>query len=183
MLPALIILVMVLLVVAAISDIKSRKIPNWIPLSIFALYLIFLAAQWLLELDPVLIPPLTSLAVGFGIFAVFTGFFYFGFLGGGDVKLAAAMGFWVGIKGVAAFIIIMALVGGLIAVFYIFKRDVSPEIEVVQGAVFSENEEKDKKKEVKVGKTNNKSGKIPYGIAISAGGLFVVYQLLTNLIA
>lgn len=183
MLAAIIILVMALLVVAAIFDIRTRRIPNWISLSIFALFLIFLGAQWLFEIEPVVVAPLTSLATGFGTFAVFTAFFYFGFIGGGDVKLVSAVAFWVGLKGIAPFLLIMAIIGGLIAVFYVFKRDVKPEIEVDPGEVFPAGEEKRKKKEVKVGKSKNKSGKIPYGIAISVGGLFVVKQLLTNLIA
>ncbi len=182
-LAALIILVMVLLVVAAISDIRTRKIPNWISLAIFALYLTFMAAQWILKVDPFVVDPVSSLAVGFATFAVFTAFFYFGFLGGGDVKLISAVAFWVGLKGIAPFIVIMALAGGLIAVFYIFKRDVGPEIESVDKEVNFEIEEKSKKNHVKVSKNNNKSAKIPYGIAISAGGLFVVNQILRILIA
>jgi prepilin peptidase CpaA len=182
-LPAIIILVMGLLVVAAIFDIKSRIIPNWISLSIFGLYLIFLAIQWGLGINPPLVDPLTSFATGLGTLAVFTGFFYFRFIGGGDVKLIAAVAFWVGLKGIAPFIMIMAITGGVIAVFYIFKRDVGPEIEIDQEGKFSIEEEKKKKKEVKVGEINNKSAKIPYGIAISVGGLFVVNQILTILIA
>lgn len=183
MLAAIIIFVMLLLVVAAIFDIRTRQIPNWISLSVFALFLIFLAAQWLLGVDPAVVDPLTSLAAGFGAFAVFTAFFYFGFIGGGDVKLISAVAFWVGLKGIAPFIVIMAVTGGLIAVFYIFKRDVGPEIEIDHGEIILKGQEKKKKKKVKVGKKENKSAKIPYGIAISVGGLFVVNQILRILIA
>ena len=183
MLATIIILVMLLMVYAAISDIRTRKIPNWISLSIFALYLIFLAAQWFFDIEPVLVAPLTSLAVGFGALAVFTAFFYFGFLGGGDVKLISAIAFWVGLKGIAPFIVIMVITGGLISAFYIFKRDVGPEIEVVDEELNLKGEQKNKKKEVKISKNNNKSAKIPYGIAISVGGLFAVNQILRILIA
>ena len=146
MLAAIIILVMVLLVIAAISDIRKRKIPNWIPLSVFALFFIFLGAQWLLGVTPVVVDPLTSLATGLGTFAVFTAFFYFGFIGGGDVKLISAVAFWVGLKGVAPFIVIMALTGGLIAVFYIFKRDMGPEIERDPEEINFKVEEKKRKR-------------------------------------
>lgn len=183
MLAAIVILVMVLLVVAAVFDIKTRKIPNWISFSIFGLYLIFLAAQWFLGQDPAIVSPLVSGAIGLGTLAVFTVFFYFGLIGGGDVKLITAVAFWVGLKGIAPFLMIMALTGGFLAAFYIFKRDVGPEIEIDHGEGFQKEEEKGKKKQVKVGKKHNKSAKIPYGIAISVGGLFVVNQILRILIA
>ncbi len=182
---AIIIMVMGLLVWAAVTDIKLQKIPNWIPLAIFGLFLVYLGAQWGFGAGRVLVPPVPALVTGFATLAVFTGLFYFGLIGGGDVKLIAAMGFWAGPAMIVPFLVIMAITGGVVAAFYVFKggKTRDQDFEVDPEEIFVKNKEKKETKEVINGKNVNKSGKIPYGIAISVGGLFVVNKILTNLIA
>jgi prepilin peptidase CpaA len=182
-LEVILILVAALLFWAAISDFRTRTIPNWISLSIVALFLAFIGGQFFLGTDPVVVPPLISLATGLVSFVVFAAFFYFGFLGGGDVKLISALALWAGWPKIIGFILFMAIAGGVLAVFYIFRREKTEDFEVDSEALFVKAQEKDKKIEVKALKNKKKSDKIPYGIAISVGGLFTVNQIFMNLIA
>lgn len=183
MLVGIILLVMGLLIAAVITDIKSRKIPNWIPLSVFGLYLLFLILQWVLGLDPFALDPVASATTGIATLIVFTGLFYFNFLGGGDVKLIAAVAFWAPGQKIVTFLVIMALVGGVLAIFYLLKPKIDREETLDPEKEFKEKLKRNQKNEVKTKKNENKSGNIPYGIAISVGGLFVVNQILTFLTA
>ncbi|HEY7090799.1 MAG TPA: A24 family peptidase [Tepidisphaeraceae bacterium] len=111
MLPRVLVLVpmLALLVWAAIQDFRARRIPNWLTLS--------LAAGGLLAslLSPhALATPASSmggLLAGFGIALVL---FHLGALGGGDVKLLAAIGAWVGAWNVLLIWVIQAVVGLMI---------------------------------------------------------------------
>lgn len=178
----ILILVMALLVWAAVTDIKDRKIANWIPISIFGLFLVFITLEYFLGLDPVLVPVFPSFMTGLLTFLVFAGFFYFGFVGGGDVKLISAVAFWAGPKGIVPFIVIMAITGGLLAFFFMIKNLWGPDLATKKTKSIEGEPNSGNKKQVKKAKNKNKSGNIPYGIAISVGGLFAVNQILTNLI-
>ncbi|MCH8348165.1 MAG: prepilin peptidase, partial [Proteobacteria bacterium] len=119
-----------LLVWAAVSDFKSRIIPNWIPLTIFILFGGFLAIQAVSGVSEPVLPILPSLAAGFGVLVIFTILFALNMIGGGDVKLIAAISFWAGLAYVAEFLVIMALSGGVLALFYFLKNHnrVDPEV-------------------------------------------------------
>lgn len=167
------------LVIAAITDIRHRKIPNWIPLTVFGLYAVYLGVQWAVAPAEPLIQPLSSLATGAIVTVVFTGFFAFGWLGGGDVKLISALGFWAGKDYIVSFILIMAIMGGLVALFYFLKHSHRPDIGINSGKISQKIQGKDLGEEEIASKHKIKKTYIPYGVAISVSGLFVVNQLLT----
>tara|TARA_R110002073_G_scaffold139182_2_gene289163 strand:- start:87 stop:566 length:480 start_codon:yes stop_codon:yes gene_type:complete len=104
------ILSMLLLLVAAGSDLMWRTIPNALPLGIAASFAIGAIA------DPVAIAPLASLAVGAAVFAVGVPLFGLNVLGGGDVKLLAATALWAGVSDVVALLFVTAIAGGLLGV-------------------------------------------------------------------
>jgi prepilin peptidase CpaA len=166
---AILIAVAALLVFAAFSDWRSRRIPNWIPLAIFALYGAFLAVQYVAGKVPVL-PIWSSLAVGAGVTAAGMVLFALNYLGGGDVKLAAALGFWAGPSQIVSFFLVMAIAGGVLAMVYLVLsyRGRAPGH---PGA------------ETGSSKTERKEMKIPYGIAVAVAGLFIVNNILTFLLA
>lgn len=158
-----------LLVAAAIYDFRTLRIPNWISLSVFLLYLAFLAAQELLSVPAAPLPLWSSLAVGAGVAAVFAGLFALNLLGGGDVKLVAALGFWAGPYQILPFFLVMAVAGGVLALGYLVLSRRRTPGRAGTGADSSKNE--------------RKQMKIPYGIAIAVAGLFVVNNILTFLLA
>ena len=94
--------------------------------------------------------PLWQNAVIFAI-VMFIGTFAFSanLLGGGDVKLLAATGLWVNFAAALGLIASIFLAGGLVALVYIAKRKWQ-------------------------GKRRSEASRIPYGVAIAAGALFVL---------
>lgn len=101
----------VLLATAVYTDLREYRIPNAITFAIAALF----PAQ-------VLVPgavadPLGALLVAAAVLAVGTGLFAFGYLGGGDVKLLAAVSLWVGPRLMPEFLLGTGLAGGVLALF------------------------------------------------------------------
>jgi prepilin peptidase CpaA len=95
---------LVLLGVAAWTDLRQRRIPNWLNAAIFAAGLAAAIA------DPATHLPWTQAlggaALGFALMAVP---FALGALRGGDVKLITAVGAWVGPLGILAIFVIEKL--------------------------------------------------------------------------
>jgi prepilin peptidase CpaA len=96
---------LMLLVWAAVEDLRTRKIRNWLTLS--------MAAGGIVSsfLPSAVVTPSQAglgLLVGFSIPFVL---FALGALGGGDVKLLAGIGAWVGAAGAFKIFIVAAIVG------------------------------------------------------------------------
>lgn len=105
-----------LLAVAVATDVRDLRIPNFVPLFVA---LLFVPAA-LLSPGPVhwashLAAAAISLVVGVGLFA-------WGKLGGGDVKLIAAVALWQGLKLLPAFVLLIGIVGGIAAVLCLLLR-------------------------------------------------------------
>jgi prepilin peptidase CpaA len=106
-----------LVIVAALKDLSSFTIPNWISV---ALALGFAPAALIVgaSLHDIGI----SLAVGFGVFIVAAGMFSLGWIGGGDAKLMATAALWVGLRGLAPFALYTGLAGGALALALVALR-------------------------------------------------------------
>ncbi len=169
-----------LLVWAAVSDFRKMIIPNWISLSIFALFGAFLATQAILVPAQPALPWISSLVTGFVVLVVFTILFALNMIGGGDVKLIAAMGFWAGTEYIAEFLVIMALSGGVLALFYFLKNQNRVDPEVKPEVVINKSSGSSATMTFGENKQTIKGTHIPYGLAISVAGLFVVVKLFVN---
>src|SRR5260370_6676067 len=94
--------------VAAVTDLQSRRIPNWLTLPALPAGLIAQTVYgdgfW-----PGLLGALGGFAALFALFAVGAG-------GAGDVKLFTVVGAFVGIRNLVAVFVLVALIGGLAAV-------------------------------------------------------------------
>lgn len=100
---------LILLVVATVSDLRKRVVPDWIPLAILA----WAAIATFSGLGDVGWHGVVAGALlGFGLGAIV---FYLGGLGGGDVKLMAACGACVGPLGLLYLLFWMAVAGGALA--------------------------------------------------------------------
>jgi prepilin peptidase CpaA len=99
-----------ILAIACIYDFRSREIPDWIPI------LLIVTAAVAVGFDGISVSfyqLLLGVLVGFGVMATFG---LAGGLGGGDVKLVAALGAWLGPIALLVVLFWIALIGMLLAI-------------------------------------------------------------------
>lgn len=101
---------LLILGVAIVSDLQSRKIPNWLT---GPAILLGIGIQTFMNGWEGLLFSLEGMALGLGLFLVL---YMFGWMGAGDVKLYAAVGSFLGPIQTLSAAILIALVGGLLAV-------------------------------------------------------------------
>jgi prepilin peptidase CpaA len=138
-----------LLLVAAVIDVRTFTISNRLNLTVALLAPIY----WL----SIALSPWPGIAVQLGVavtvFLLLAGAFYAGMMGGGDVKLAAALALWFPPASTIKFIVLMSLAGGVLTLLVVIwhrakRREGRPEI--------------------------------PYGVAIAFGGLAILAQPFLN---
>jgi len=104
-----------MLVLAAAGDLRSRRIPNWLPATL-ALAALALArpegaGEWLAR-------SASLLAIGGASLAIYL----LGGMGGGDLKLLAAAALWIPFGQLPLFVLALALAGGLQAAAALARR-------------------------------------------------------------
>ena len=99
---------------ACVTDLRGLKIPNMIPATIMGLFCVY--AVYIAFYGDVT-ALYSHLAAGLGMFIVTFIFFAVKMFGAGDAKLATALAFLIGTKGIVAFIFFMTLTGGVLAIF------------------------------------------------------------------
>ncbi len=105
-----------LLAVAVVWDLHLRRIPNAIPL---ALAFLGLAVNlWFQPVGPALILSAGGLLAGF---ALWLAPYLLRIAGGADLKLAAAVGVWLGPLGVVRASLYAALAGGVLALVWLVR--------------------------------------------------------------
>lgn len=142
-------LLALLLVVAAVIDVRTFTISNRLNLTVaLAAPIYWWSAHLPLWPDVGL-----QVAIAAGVFALLAAAFYAGMMGGGDVKLAAALALWFSPLSTLKFLIFMSIAGGLLTL-------------VVVG----------------LHRLRKKAGKpqVPYGVAIAVGGLIILIQRFLN---
>ena len=97
------------LVLAAITDLRSQRIPNWLSLPLAAVGLV--VHSFAVGGEGIAFAA-AGLAAGF---ALLIPFYALGGMGAGDVKLLAAVGAWVGAKQVGIVFLATAALGGVYA--------------------------------------------------------------------
>ena len=109
----------VLVIVAALRDLTSYTIPNWISLAALAA---FVPAALLSGLPPAALG--IALALGAAALLLGMAMFAFGWIGGGDAKLMAACGVWMGWTAFFPFLLWTAALGGALALTLLVMRKV-----------------------------------------------------------
>lgn len=95
--------------IATVTDLRSRRIPNWL---VFPFLIAgFAVSGWLNGWRGVA-HSAEGMALAFVVFGVF---FWMGGMGAGDVKLAAAIGTWIGPQQMMVALLFIALAGGVMA--------------------------------------------------------------------
>lgn len=142
------------LIAGAAYDAATLTIPNWVSLALVALFPIvaFNAGFGWAE---------AGIHVGVGVAALIVGaaLFATGTVGGGDAKLFAAVSLYIGAGWFATFIFFVALAGGVVALVVLAIR---------YAAAFGIVARLSWLQHLLTGKG------IPYGVAIAAGGLFIL---------
>lgn len=141
------------LLMAAYTDFWSMKIPNLVSLAMAAGFFLTLPLTW--QGLPVFGEHLMM-----GTIFFFAGFamFAFGWLGGGDAKLMAAISLWFGWGDALPFILATTLFGAALGVLLIFGGQIAP-VRLRTSAL---------------GMRLFQGGKdMPYGLALAAGALFI----------
>ena len=102
------------LLVAAFTDLRSRRIGNWLNGGIA------LAAPLFWWASGLALWPDIAMQVGVALatFGVLAALFAFGAMGGGDVKLLTALALWIAPALFVNLIIVMALVGGVLTLAF-----------------------------------------------------------------
>jgi len=142
-----------LVILAAVKDLISYTIPNWISLALAAL---FLPAALMVGLS--LNDIGVSAAIGFGLLCVGIGMFAMNWVGGGDAKLMAAAGLWLGSSSVLHFVLFTALAGGALALLLVSARNTPLAVLTLRGPGW-------------VQRLAEKGAPAPYGVAICFGAL------------
>jgi len=148
-----------LLVWAAISDMRTYRIPNAIPACLLALYPLHLAASTTMP------DWIGGLLVAFAVFAVGFGLFAARLLGGGDVKLLGAVALWAGPGLILPFLLLTALAGGVLGLLFWLPR-------LAQGWLASVT--------AWIAPPAKAHPPVPYGVAIAAGAGLIGVRLITG---
>lgn len=138
-----------LLVSAGIEDARVREIANWKNAAIA-----LLAPLWWVSIG---MAPWPDMAIQVGIalivLAAFCVAFHFGWMGGGDVKMIAALALWVPVPALIQILLVTSIVGGLITVVMLIDH--------------------------RIRKTAG-NPEVPYGVAIAIAGLLILREPLLN---
>jgi prepilin peptidase CpaA len=162
------------LVTAAISDARHFTISNRLCLAVTAVAPLYIAAQLMVPGKELLggsvkFHLIATIAIALIVFAVSAGFFALGVMGGGDVKLMAAVSLWTGPQWTLPFLFLTALAGGVVTLFVLIRAKFQKRI---QSQLSGKTSQFVKNPEVIMAKLQ-----VPYGIGIAIGGLFTVYKM------
>jgi prepilin peptidase CpaA len=146
--------------IAAVTDLRRRRIPN---LLTYTGLLLAVTGRSIFWGWPGLKSGLIGALVAGGVFCLL---FLFGAMGGGDVKLMGAVGAWVGASDAALTLIAVSVAGGFIAFAYLlfgFGKSLRANISVAGSAgsplsaasAFTG--------------TNGSATRVPFGLAIAIG--------------
>lgn len=171
----------------AVSDARHYLIPNKYVLGVLAFGVAFAGLNythynWFSHIGAMLL-----------IFFAGALLFNFGLLGGGDVKLMAALSLWSGLELLPAFLILVILSGGalsLLAVaFYFWSRhragDTDGEVQNTGFTLLAVTQAASVAEVAQAAKTFKKFAfmklRVPYGIAIAAGSVYVFVRIVGQL--
>ena len=125
---SLLALLAIILMAAAIIDIRTYTISNRLNLAVA-----LLAPLYWVSIGMGLVEIGMQVAVAVGVFVLLAIAFYLRMMGGGDVKLASAIALWFAPQGTLRFLIYMSVAGGVLTLFVVGlhklrKKEGKPEI-------------------------------------------------------
>lgn len=142
----------VLMIVAGAGDALSMRIPNWLTAAL-ALTFFPMAMATGMPLDVFGV----HLLVGVAMFVLGFACFSLGLFGGGDAKLLAAAGLWLGWPDLMPFLVMTGFAGGILALCVMAWSFADLTAEFHEGALFK--------------RLRNIKPNVPYGYAFAIGAI------------
>ncbi|RYE60247.1 MAG: peptidase [Hyphomicrobiales bacterium] len=147
----------VLMIFAASSDLLTMRISNLLVLMlVVGFFILALVVQ--MPVDQIL----AHLGCAAVVLIVAFAFFAFGWIGGGDAKLAAATTLWIGVGLILPYIVYSGLLGGALTLLILALRNL-PLPALLQRVTW-------------IDRLHDKKQGVPYGIALAIAGLLVYPQ-------
>jgi prepilin peptidase CpaA len=142
-----------LVVLAAVKDATSYTIPNWISLALVAAFPVAALAHGLAL-------PALGVHAAVGVAALFAGMVMFAlrWIGGGDAKLFAAAGLWLGWPAAMPYVLMTCVAGGALAMLLLGLRSAHLRPFVPAGPAW-------------FARLAEPGENVPYGVAIAVGAL------------
>ena len=137
------------LALAALRDWRSRRIPNWLNAGIALLAIPFWWASGLSIWPDVAV----QIGLAAALLLVFWLAFAVGMMGGGDVKMIAALALWLPPAAMIKLLLIMSIAGGVLTIAMLIPH--------------------------RIAKAKGQP-EIPYGIAIAFGGFWLISERILN---
>lgn len=171
-----------LLLIGAVTDMKSRRLPNWLTASVFLLYFPYAL------MTPSPAPIVGALLVAGVCFAFGFSLFAFNFMGGGDVKLITGLALWAGADFIALFLLATGVAGGVMSLAVLLYRRCLDHPMVAAFWPYLTIQVANRTGLPLLGSAlsptpsaraaDPNAGSIPYGVAIAAGGFAVISAIL-----
>jgi prepilin peptidase CpaA len=158
-------------VVGGVWDIQTRRIPNYLTLGSAALG--FLYALYSGGWQALLFTAAAGWLVGF---ALFMPFFLLRGLGGGDVKLLAALGAWLGPAGMLTLAFYTAIAGGVLALVAVLSKGYLGKALGNIWLLLCHWRVAGPRPLQEISLENPRAPRVPYGVAIAAGALVTIWR-------
>jgi prepilin peptidase CpaA len=162
-----------LLGLAAVTDIRERRIPNLLTGALAALYPVYVLVS------PTPVAWLAALGLAAVVFVVGLGLFARGLIGGGDVKLLAALSLWAGPEQFVWFILVTTLAGGVLSLISLWSRrwGFMVEAHLAARGLVPASGRPAALPDGSAGEVTDRGTTLPYAVAIAAGGIAIILEL------
>lgn len=164
--------------IIGLYDFSFYRIPNMLLAALLVLYALF--APLYFDLHTIFV----ALMTGATALVICIGLYVIKIIGAGDAKYLSVISLWAGFPGIITFLFYMALLGGVIAVFFIIFRDhlarasdtvwkfvqkMEKEWPLLQKVWMGSGQGAEKGKREKIDVRM-----VPYGVAIAGGAIIMI---------
>lgn len=161
----------IVLGVATITDVRSRRIPNWLVIPFLVAGIV--VSGWLHGRHG-----LGQSVSGLGLGAlIFGAFFFMGGMGMGDVKLCGAIGAWIGPAQLLTAMAITGMAGGVMAVCWAIYGGFLPDLFKGSGELIFGLRNRGLRPHPDLVLANPLTRKMPYAPAIAIGTLISFFSV------
>jgi prepilin peptidase CpaA len=156
---------LIVLAVATFTDLRSRRIPNWLVLPFL---LAGIAVSGWLHHWTGIAHSFEGIALGSLLFGILS---LMGGMGMGDVKLCAAIGAWIGPEQLMVALVLTGIVGGIMALCWAAAGGFLGELFTGAGNLVFDFRKRGLKPDPELNLGNPRARKMPYAPAIAIGTL------------